>query len=57
MIPPDQVLPCGCLMRCSVEDGIRVTTYIPCNDDCVNYREMLTEVRKRGKPIEYKAAP
>lgn len=44
-------------MRCSVEDDTRVTTFIPCRDDCVNYHNMLNEARKRDKPIEYKEAP
>lgn len=57
MIQPDQVLPCGCVIRCALAQGIRVTTYIPCNEDCVNYRNMLDEAQSQNKPIEYKEGP
>lgn len=56
-IPPDDVLPCGCVFRCSIESGVRTGTYIPCRQDCVNYRNMLDLARQRSKPVERRMAP
>jgi hypothetical protein len=58
-IPPDDVLPCGCIIRCSIEPyptwvhvtplgapGIRTLTYIPCRMNCPNYLNTLKLAHK-----------
>lgn len=56
-IPPDDVLPCGCVLRASLEDGVRTLTYIPCKQTCVNYRNMLGLADDRDVPVTRKYAP
>lgn len=52
-IPPDEVLPCGCLLRCSVvEDGVKTLTIIPCRPSCKNFNNALDLARDASLPIE-----
>lgn len=56
-LPPDEVLPCGCLMRCTIVDGVKTGTYIPCRQDCKNYRDMLGLAQEGNKPVTWRRAP
>ena len=56
-IPPDEVLPCGCVIRCSVIDGVNTMTYIPCRETCDNYRNALGLADEKGLPVERRMAP
>ena len=51
-IPPDEVLPCGCIIRCSIVNGVKTLTYIPCRQTCVNYRNTLGLADDKGVPVE-----
>lgn len=55
-IPPDDVLPCGCVFRCSIVNGVKTGTYIPCRETCVNYRNMLGLAAQANKPVERRMA-
>lgn len=48
------MLPCGCVMRASIEDGVRTITYIPCKLSCENYRNTLTLAEGAGLPVTTK---
>lgn len=50
-IPEDAVLPCGCLLRCSIVDGIRTLTYVPCKETCVHYRAALGLAQETDTPV------
>jgi hypothetical protein len=56
-IPPDTVLPCGCILRCSIEAGVNTLTVIPCKLSCVHYRNMLGLADERDVPVTYKEMP
>jgi hypothetical protein len=57
-IPPDEVLPCGCVLRCAVVDeGVRTLTLIPCRTSCVNYRKVLRLTAEKGITPEFRRAP
>ena len=56
-IPPDEVLPCGCVLRCAVIDGVNTLTLIPCRTSCVNYRNALGLADETGTNVEYRHAP
>lgn len=56
-IPPDDVLPCGCVLRCAIVDGVRYMTYVPCRVSCPHYLNMLDLAAQRGVPVEYHRAP
>jgi hypothetical protein len=53
-IPPDEVLPCGCLLRCAVIDGVNTLTVIPCRTTCRNYRNALGLADEKGLDVEYR---
>jgi hypothetical protein len=54
-IPPDEVLPCGCVLRCAVVDGVNTLTVTPCRQTCRNYLNLLgMAVREEGKLVEYR---
>jgi hypothetical protein len=53
-IPPDEVLPCGCIMRCAVIDGVNTLTVIPCRVTCRNYQNMLGLADEKGIAPEYR---
>lgn len=55
-IPPDEVLPCGCVLRCAVVDGTNTLTLIPCRTTCVNYRNALGLAADKGIAPEYRQA-
>lgn len=58
MIPPDEVLSCGCVLRCGFGiDGTRILTLIPCRSTCQNYRNALSLAAEAGRPVEYREAP
>jgi hypothetical protein len=53
-IPPDEVLPCGCVTRCAVIDGVNTLTYIPCRVTCRNYLNALGLAADKGIAPEYR---
>lgn len=53
-IPPDEVLPCGCVLRCAVVDGVNTLTYIPCRQSCVHYRSALGLAAELDVPVHYR---
>jgi len=57
MIPPDEVLPCGCIIRCSIEDEVRTITVIPCRDTCIHYQTLIEMGTEMFRTIEYRVAP
>lgn len=56
-IPPDEVLPCGCFVRCIISDGVNTVVIIPCKQDCPNYHDMIGMALEDGLPVEYHQAP
>ncbi len=48
----DEVLPCGCIFRCSIVDGVKTGTYIPCKQTCVNYQNMLKMSAEKSMTIK-----
>lgn len=52
VIPPDEVLPCGCVIRCAIIDDVKTVMYIPCEQTCVNYLNALGLADDRGLPVE-----
>lgn len=55
--PPDTVLPCGCVIRNDVVDGVNTMFFIPCRLDCRNYTNMLAMADEQGKPVEQRQGP
>lgn len=53
-IPPDDVLPCGCILRASLVEGTRTLTVIPCKQSCRNYRNLLGMAEEREVPVEFR---
>lgn len=53
-IPSDEVLPCGCVLRCAVVEGVNTLTLIPCRQSCVNYRNALGLAADKGLKPEYR---
>jgi hypothetical protein len=56
-IPADEVLPCGCLIRCTVVDGVNTLTISPCRTDCRNLANALELGREKGIAPEFRRAP
>lgn len=56
-IPPDQVLSCGCLLRCSVIEGVNTLTVVPCRAGCTNYEDVMGLAAKKDVPVTYRPAP
>lgn len=56
-IPPDDVLLCGCIIRCAIEEGRRVMKFIPCRKTCRNLALTLEMAKERSLPVEYRDAP
>lgn len=56
-LPETTVLPCGCVMRCTVEDGVNVVTIVPCRQTCTNLRYAVDLAGAKGKPISTREAP
>lgn len=56
MIQQD-VLPCGCVLRKVVRDGVREFQIIPCRSDCKYLVYVIEESQRQGKPIEERLAP
>lgn len=56
-IPADAVLPCGCIIRCDIVDGVNTLIYIPCRETCVNYRNALGEAASKGLEPEFREGP
>lgn len=56
-IPPDEVLPCGCVLRCAVVEGVNTLTLIPCRLSCVNYRNALGLADEKGIAPEFRPSP
>lgn len=55
-IPPDEVLPCGCILRCSIEEGIKTFTFVPCHLKCINYKNAIKLAKEAGVRIERREA-
>jgi hypothetical protein len=53
-IPADELLPCGCLLKCSVVDGVNTLTYIPCSQTCVHYLNTIDLAQDANKPVTKK---
>ena len=51
-IPADVVLPCGCIIRCSIVDGVNTMTMTACRAGCTNVAAALQEADNQGKPAE-----
>ena len=56
-VPPDEVLPCGCVLRCAVVGGVNTLTIIPCRLSCVNYRNTIGLAADYDVPVKYRQAP
>lgn len=56
-MPPDEVLPCGCIMRSIISDGVEVLVIIPCRKDCPNYSDVIEMAMQDGLPVMYRQAP
>lgn len=56
-IPPDEVLPCGCVVRCIISDDVRTLVIIPCTQGCPNYHDMIEMALEDDLPVEYRQAP
>jgi hypothetical protein len=57
MMPSPEVLPCGCVLKYSIENGLNVMTVSPCHPDCRYLGMIIEEANQCGKPIERKEAP
>lgn len=55
-IPPDVVLPCGCLIRCAIVDGRREMQVTPCRMGCANLANALGLADETDKPVEFRRA-
>lgn len=53
-IPADVVLPCGCLIRCAVIDGVNTLTISPCRPSCRNLANALELAHDKGLEPEYR---
>jgi len=57
-IPPTCVLPCGCLLRPSIdEDGLKVLTVIPCHQNCHVVAYIYEEAAAQDKLVVEREAP
>ena len=52
--PDDDLLPCGCLLRYSVVDGVNTMTVSPCHQSCPNLAVVLGLGRGKGIAPEYR---
>jgi hypothetical protein len=52
--PDDVVLPCGCLIRCAVVNGVNTLTISACRQNCRNLANALELARDRGIAPEYR---
>jgi hypothetical protein len=55
--PDDDLLPCGCLLRYSVVDGMNTMTVSPCRLGCPNFATVLGMADEEGKDVEFRHAP
>ncbi|HSS11159.1 MAG TPA: hypothetical protein VLL25_14830 [Acidimicrobiales bacterium] len=55
--PDDVVLPCGCLIRCVVVEGVNQLRISPCQTGCRNLANALDLAAQQGKPVEYRTGP
>jgi hypothetical protein len=51
-LPPDDVLPCGCIARCRIVEGRKEFQLIPCKLSCKNLQIALEMAKEEGKPVE-----
>lgn len=47
-------LPCGCKIETLIDNGEPTLKIEPCNVYCDNYKYVLEEADKQGKPVEYR---
>lgn len=52
--PDDDLLPCGCLLRYSVVDGVNTMTVSPCRQSCPNLAAVLGLGRDKGIDPRYR---
>jgi hypothetical protein len=55
--PPDQVLPCGCVLRCVDTGQGQEFQIVPCKLDCQVVRHAMTEAERQGKPVVTRGMP
>lgn len=53
-VPDDVVLPCGCLLRHAVIDGVNTMTISPCRQSCPNLANALELAANKGIAPEYR---
>lgn len=51
------VLPCGCVLRRVINNGVKEFQIIPCRSDCKYLAYALEETQRQGKPVETRYAP
>jgi hypothetical protein len=52
--PPLQVLPCGCVIECVIENGRNTMKFAPCKMNCEYYLYVINEAGNQNKPVEYR---
>ena len=50
------ILPCGCIIKALVIDGVNTVQYYPCSETCSNYADAIELARKGNKPIHRRNA-
>ena len=53
--PADDLLPCGCLLRYSVVDGVKTMTVSPCRMNCPNLIDTLKMGQEKGITSEFRS--
>lgn len=48
------VLPCGCTIECTLEDGQPTVKYAPCHLDCEFYLYTVERATSQGKPVTHR---
>ena len=54
-IPPDELLPCGCLLRYTVVDGVKTMTISPCRMNCRTLADTLRLGMEKGIAPEFRS--
>ena len=56
-VPPDDVLPCGCVLHCAIVNGRREMQITPCRLGCRNLANALGLADVSELPVEFRRAP
>ncbi len=56
-VPPDQVLPCGCLLRCVIAEEGKILKFFPCKETCNNVTMLMFMAKEKGIPVDYQDYP